>query len=226
MLNPNLDIVPHITVFKEKGFTVLSNILEEHYAEFIQAELNAIPYKDWTSIVGTYGHYVDFRGDPQSNEAQEKKLQALKQYEQGGLAHSYQRHDIVSDLKYTSYVLSSNFKQVIQTLTGEVCLSIGKNGAFKHVHNDFISRHRYIIPESIGYILNVSKDWEADYGGLLHFEDIYTKEVVILDIGKFNTLVLFDIDRTQHLQRSFSRVNIIHEARNRVYLEGTFRKMA
>lgn len=225
MVNLSNNLQYHKDIYSRAGFAVIPNFLEHHYAEFIETECKAIPVESWAYLIGDYNHYVSYKGSVNTEESFYRKGRALYEYKTGKLTHSYKRHDVFSDFKYTSFLLSSEFRDTVLNITGEPRLLTNKQGIFNHGEDDFIARHHYTLHGTVGYIFNITSGWELDYGGIFTLQDIYTKEVVLLEPGTFNSLIVFDVDRIQQLYRAFSRVNVNTEIGVRMYAEGTFTKI-
>lgn len=93
------------------------------------------------------------------------------------------RHWLVKDelLKFISDVSGTKY-----TATDEVfaaCYSIG----------DFLSPHIDSPNGTLGFVLQLTKDWLPEYGGMLHFMDDDRTMVERIEVPEYNTLTLFHL---------------------------------
>jgi Rps23 Pro-64 3,4-dihydroxylase Tpa1-like proline 4-hydroxylase len=85
--------------------------------------------------------------------------------------------------------------------------------ASKYEHGDFLSIHHDGPNGRVGFVLNLTKDWRADYGGLLNVLTEDYSKVTDTIIPGYNTLTLFDSSTSDGFPHFVSHVNVQNKKR-------------
>jgi SM-20-related protein len=95
--------------------------------------------------------------------------------------------------QFYALLTSERFLDVASRITGFTMTGLETLFASKYVTGDFLDAHTDAAPNSprhLAFVLNLTRDWQDEYGGLLH---IGGRALV----PGFNTLMLFDVRTTQ-----------------------------
>ena len=63
----------------------------------------------------------------------------------------------------------------------------------KYSSGQFLGPHHDLNKGKVGFVLNLTKDWKPEYGGLLHFLTDDYKHVTKVVLPEFNKLTLFEV---------------------------------
>lgn len=207
MLNPTLDLDALSREFQEHGRIQIRDVLEPDAAEAIYQCLHVqVP---WTLA------YID--GET-SATLSEQQLNGLAPAEKAALQqriHSRARDKF--QFMYNSYMMVSAYKEgrnpelllhrVLEYLNSEPYLDFARRvtglndivradaQATRYIPGHFLKNHND-LQENEGrlaaYVLGFAKDWQADWGGLLHFLD-ENGQVTDTFIPRFNSLTIFQV---------------------------------
>jgi len=90
----------------------------------------------------------------------------------------------------------------------------------KYSYGNFLSVHSDRNNGRVAFVLNLSKDWKPEYGGLLHILDNKRENVIRTIVPHFNSLTLFYIPPNIGIPHFVSHVNI--KNKNRFAITGWF----
>ena len=99
------------------------------------------------------------------------------------------------------WINSPPFIQLLRSVTGVSNIMGADAQATRYVAGHFLKKHSDQVTgqyREIAYVLNLTKGWQADWGGLLHFmdEDGYVTETYM---PTFNSLTLFRVPMWHHV---------------------------
>lgn len=209
MLNPNLDRFKLAEEFALHKRIQIENVFENRFADKIFSCLeNAVPWE----IV--YQKNQEINKLPQdvfdSLPSNEKALLhgTINQQAQTQFQFLYSRYAMLTayienrdrnlyTARVIEYIASKNFLDFMRNLTG--CKRIASidaqatcylPGHFLKLHDDKADQNN--DPRLYAYVLNFSKNWQADWGGLLQFVESDEK-VIDTFTPKFNSLCIFQV---------------------------------
>jgi Rps23 Pro-64 3,4-dihydroxylase Tpa1-like proline 4-hydroxylase len=199
MINNDLDIAPYQRTLAETGRVQLQNFLQadaaERLADCLRREVR------WSTAE---------RGQPDSpawtNDVARRRMPDAYRRAASGFHFVYDRYVIVEAMRegrdpqlvlhtVLAFFNSPPYLDFIRELTGDTSLAmVGAQatrylpGQFLRVHNDSHDQEarRY------AYVLNLSRRWEVDWGGLLHFVDEDGGHEAAM-LPRFNSLSLFKV---------------------------------
>lgn len=206
LLNPDLDLEALGVVFAEQGKLQVENALRPEVADALHHCLHeqvpwALAYRD------SYG--------PQKLWAEE--LQALSPQARQQLDDEI--HEIAADqfqFRYDSYMMVTAYKekrnpelvlhrvieqinsapwlQAMKKITGFDDIRRADAQATRYVSGHFLRQHNdfEVADRRCAYVINLTRDWSADYGGLLQFLD-EEGEVSRTMMPRFNTISMFAV---------------------------------
>lgn len=205
LLNPELDLGYYHRQLNEQGWVVIEEALRPEVAKALHTVLAMqVP---WSLA------YVDGEGSKKAwaDELQELSPAQLKSIEQSALQQALQGFSFLYDSymmitayqerrdphlplhKVTEYINKSDWLGAMRSITGEQRIvktsaqaTRYRAGHFLTVHND----HQDGELRYAAYVLNLTPEWQADWGGLLQFID-NNGQVTDTVCPKFNCISLF-----------------------------------
>lgn len=199
MINNDLDFNPPRLALARHGRVQISDFLQADAAEKLADCLrNEVP---WTTAERGLPDSAPWTGDVRS-----ERIPAAYRTASAGFHFVYDRYLIVEAMKegrdsqllvHTAlrFFNSPEFLDFIRQFTGDRELAMVGAQATRYLPGQFLRMHddRHEQEQRrYAYVLNLSRDWEADWGGLLHFveEDGSAREAFV---PKFNSLSLFKV---------------------------------
>lgn len=119
------------------------------------------------------------------------KLSILRHYEQGTHPQLYY-HQLIETL------CSWDFIQFARDITGDTEINRVDAQAARYVAGQYLKQHNDLSNHEdrrYAYVLNFTRDWKSDWGGLLHFFDDHDNVTATYKPG-YNTLMLFKVPVT------------------------------
>ena len=82
---------------------------------------------------------------------------------------------------------------MVSYLTGIKVSYVNKLFISKYKSGHFLSPHSDIGNGKIAFVLNLTKNWKPQYGGILHFLNEERNEIIESFVPQFNSLILFEV---------------------------------
>lgn len=207
MLDPNLDMTRLARSFREQGRLQIDDILQPDAADALHDCLDReVPWD------------LAYIGDQGPAKLSEQALTGMARREREALQETIHRH-AASDFQfqYNSYMMvtaykegrdpelilhrfleylnSEPFLELARRITGVARIRKADAQATRYAPGHFLKQHNDITPEQgreVAYVLNLTRTWQADWGGLLQFMD---EEGAVIDtfMPRFNSLALFRV---------------------------------
>ncbi len=99
------------------------------------------------------------------------------------------------------WINSPSFIQLMRAVTGAGSIVAADAQATRYVAGHFLKKHNDQVNNQyreVAYVLNLTKDWQADWGGLLQFMD-EDGRVTETYMPTFNSLTLFRVPMWHHV---------------------------
>jgi len=113
-----------------------------------------------------------------------------------------------TECQLRKWLNSEELLSFISEATGEKYTHYGTIFASRYSAGSFLSPHHDHSNGDIGFVLQLTKDWQPQWGGLLHFLDKETRlKVEGTEVPQFNTLTLFNIPEDGGRWHYVSHVN-------------------
>ncbi|MGH8278783.1 MAG: 2OG-Fe(II) oxygenase [Gammaproteobacteria bacterium] len=116
-------------------------------------------------------------------------------------AHKQQRDPGLLLHHVLEFVNSAEFLDCMRRVTGCADVRLAMAQATRYMPGHFLSKHNDIADKEyrrVAYVLNMTKDWCAEWGGLLQFTDEQGR-VVETFMPTFNSLTLFRVPMWHHV---------------------------
>lgn len=208
LINPNLDKEAILEEFSNNRVVVIQDYLRDDVAERIHQYLTEEMPTDWWRVStapklnGDDGFDLVPNSDEFREQIRENYLHSLNAFKDGHFSYCFHRtvKDHGSDCgcfecdlrKWLTSNESINFlNEVIDipvTTTDEVFAAV-------YLPGDYLSPHVDSPNGSVGFVYQLTKNWEPQFGGNLHFLNNDTREVERVEVPTFNTLTLFDLPK-------------------------------
>lgn len=205
LLNPDLDLAGYHRQLSERGWVVIENALRPAVADALHEVLAG--HVPWSLA------YVDAEGSKKiwaedlqrlgADEVRAVEHKALQQAQAGFsfLYDSYmmitayqQRRDPQLPLhKVTEYINQSEWLDAMRRITGEQRIIKTSAQATRYRAGHFLALHNDHQDDELryaAYVINLTRDWQPDWGGLLQFIDD-DGQVTDTVCPKFNCISLF-----------------------------------
>lgn len=98
--------------------------------------------------------------------------------------------------QYVSFV----FKDHIEKNTNLINLQLDEMFFSVYEPGDFLSTHHDKNKGDVAFVLNLTKNWRPEYGGMLHCNGEYT-------VPEFNSLIFFEIPENEGIEHFVSEVS-------------------
>ncbi len=210
MLNPALDPGALAKAYQAKNRILIPNLLEPAPAEDLYNVL--LHDTPWTLIYYDQGKVITLSPEEMQLLAPEERARRITQvygdarthfgfiYQAFLMAEHYARGTYPGHPLHSvfAFINSAPFLDLVRKVSGinSIARADGQAtlfvpGHFLNTHDDQITGHK----RRVAYVLNLSKDWNPDWGGLLQFygADRTIDEVFV---PRFNTLALFTVPQS------------------------------
>lgn len=219
LINPDLDLNKIQSTFKEKGYVVIDNYLKDKAANKLNNYFTNEMPPDWWSVATFPSKNSDkvsyFRNVPEENiNIQNARQHSIEAFGKNQFSYSFYR-TLDDHFKECECIecqvrefLDSN--ESLDFISKATELNIkGSNEVFTacYLPGDFLSPHQDSPNGKIGFVLQLTKNWRPEYGGLLHFLNDDGDVVENVEVPKFNSLTLFLLPEDKGKLHYVSNVN-------------------
>lgn len=210
MLNSALDLPTHTAMFSERGRVQIPSLLESSYAQALENCLKTDVPWGLSTLENGEGRTFTAEEVAQMSRADWQKLMFdVQNSAREGYQFLFNAYQMVTAWKekrdpglllhrFLELLNSPPLLEFARTVTG--CNDIVKADAqaTRYLPGHFLRRHNDFGQQSatdyrlVAYVLNLSRDWPADWGGQLQFMD-ETDRVIESLVPRFNCLSLFKV---------------------------------
>lgn len=206
-LNPGLDPAPAARRYAEQGFAAVDGVLAPKDADRLQAAISA--WTDWNLVALIEGQHRDFLGPDMDrlDPARRAPFDALVHREaQNGFGYLFEnvplydagRRGTLTDPVFRAafdLIRSEGFLALGRALTGDEAITFADCQLTRYRPGHFLTRHDDGVEgknRSAAFVLNLTRDWCADFGGVLTLLD-EAGDVRAGLTPAFNRLTLFKV---------------------------------
>jgi Rps23 Pro-64 3,4-dihydroxylase Tpa1-like proline 4-hydroxylase len=218
LINPEINPLSYKDEFLYNGSVVVRNFLTENYVEKLNNFfLEGMPDNWWYSVSypGTKGHVRYIRNfDENKSEIDFEKKYSDKLFNQGGYAYHFYRsagdhyeHCTCEECNFRNWLKSDEIIGFLSQLSGLEIKNFSTMFASRYSEGCFLSPHHDDTLGSIGFVLQLTKNWLPQWGGILHFLDDSKRVIEYSEVPTFNTLTLFHIPEGKGKWHYVSHVN-------------------
>jgi len=185
-LNPDLDLAASQACYQDQGYAAVDQVLVKPDARRLHKA--ALAWSHWNLVAMIEGQHRDFAGAEmdQIPPARRAQFEALVHREaQNGFGYLFEnvplydsgrRGNLTDPLFRAAYdlVRSEAFIALGQALTGDAGITFADCQLTRFRPGHFLTKHDDGVEgknRSAAFVLNLSQDWCADYGGVLNLLD-------------------------------------------------------
>jgi SM-20-related protein len=206
VINPDLDLAAFAASFQRDRYVVIDNFLLPSNADALAVKSSQVPF---------YLAYRNAKGEQKCRLDQPDLYQAglleASQHAEQHFGYAYDSFFLIEAYKqqaldpvlarFVEIVNSPNYIALMRALTGMSKVQRVDAQMTRYRHQHFLRRHNDVHAREArlaAYVLNLSRDWTADQGGVLHLEND-AGEIVHSVVPRFNRLILFAVPFWHHV---------------------------
>ena len=223
-INPELHPETFLEILESKGSIVIENFLTPECAEDLHNFFNGEMPKDWW-----YSYSYPCDGEISSQRVMNSNYHRIisdreaansvlmtgngKTGESGDISYHFYRtgnHGVgcwCKECKLKEWLLSEEMLGFMKKASGKDFKSFDTVFASKYSEGCFLSPHTDHSNGDIGFVLQLTKDWKIQNGGLLTFMSDDKTRIESVEIPKFNSLTLFNLPGGKGKWHYVSHVN-------------------
>jgi len=204
LINPEINPLSYKDEFLYNGSVVIRNFLNEDYANKLCDFFNGGMPENWwyaASSPGTEGSVKYIRNFQENQERIKIEREYSEQiFNGGGFAYHFYRSigDHVQgcncdECVFRNWLGSDEIVKFLSQVSNTQINGFNTMFASKYSQGCFLSPHHDDSLGSVGFVLQLTKNWLPQWGGVLHFLDDSMKVIEYSEVPTFNTLTLFHI---------------------------------
>lgn len=209
IMNPNLDLEYITKEFSEKKVVVIKDFLKEEFAENFYKWFSEDMPSDWWEVSTCPAYGVEKPSfirnvSENADEIKERYSEALEAFSTGSFAYNFYRtlsnhfEDCdCTECQIRSWLVEDECLQFISNVTKETYTDSDEVFAACYLPGDFLSPHVDSPNGTLGFVLQLTKNWKPEFGGLLHFMDDDRTTVERIEVPEFNSLTLFYLPKNK-----------------------------
>jgi Rps23 Pro-64 3,4-dihydroxylase Tpa1-like proline 4-hydroxylase len=207
MLNPDLDIDALATAYRAHNRILIRDVLQAAPAEDLHNVLAR--QTPWKLAYYDQGQTVILSPEEMQRLTPQERAQRIAAvyerardnfgfiYQAFLMAENYARKNYPGHPLHAvfEFINSAPFIELVRKVSGINSIAGADGQATLYVPGHFLNAHSDQIPghkRRVAYVLNMSKDWDPDWGGLLQFYGP-EKSVEQVFVPRFNSLSLFTV---------------------------------
>jgi len=204
-INENIVAKKYNNIYVSQGYVVIQNFLQDEYVENFYNFLNDMNPNWWyhTSVTEVGKDEIrNFQDEKTQKIITDKRNSALKLFSQSkDFSFSFYRtlgnHYETCYCKLCQFnkdiIENSNFKKLVEEVTGEIELKLGTYFYTEYKPGDFLYPHTDSPNGRVAIVLHMTKNWEPWYGGNLNLLDSKWQNIKATLVPKFNSLTIMKI---------------------------------
>jgi len=208
LLNPNHDVKSIKEEFEKNRVVVIKNFLNPIIAERLHTWFTEEMPKDWWRISsypkldGGEGFDLIPFSDDFSDDIRQMYTHSISSFKDNKFSYNF--HRTINDHNDTCDCFECGFRESItndeilkflNAITGQGLTDTDEGLGAVYLPGDFLSPHQDSPNGTLGFTLQLTKNWKPQFGGNLHFMDGPNGEVEKIVVPSFNTLTIFDLPK-------------------------------
>jgi len=191
------DLSNYIEKFNQKKIIQIKNILNTDFAEEIYKYI--FLHKNWNLSSGFDKFKFMKPLQKQFDKANELQVKNINdKFKNDSFTYIFHRTMNNTKPDYLEYLIrkqlsSPEFIHMIKQITNIEVSSLSTLFLSKYKPGHFLSPHSDKGNGKIAFVLNLSKFWKPQYGGILHFLDEERKNIIDSYVPDFNNIILFEV---------------------------------
>ena len=216
IINSNIDIEKCKEEFLATGSVFIRDFFIPEYAEILHNFFNHRMPNDWWYSASTGHNGVEYvRNYELSRELiLSKRKDANQKMYEGNYSYSFLRtmgdhanSCYCEECNLRNLLISTEILKFLSEVSDQTMINSSELFASKYEEGCFLSPHHDLKNGDIGFVLQLTKGWLPQWGGLLHFMTDDRSKVTTTEIPTFNTLTLFHLPDQSGKWHYVSHVN-------------------
>lgn len=208
LLNPNHDIDSLREEFETNRVVVIKDFLNPNVAERLHTWFTEEMPKDWwrissyPKIDGGDGFDLIPFNDDYSEDIRSMYTNAISHFKDNKFAYNFHRtiNDHVDscdcyECGFRESLVNDEILKFLNGITNQGLTDTDEVFGAVYLPGDFLSPHQDSPNGTLGFVLQLTKDWKPQFGGNLHFMDGPDGNVERIEVPQFNTLTIFDLPK-------------------------------
>lgn len=225
LINYNLNIYELKGEYIKINAVQINDILEESFAEALFK--HAFLEKNWVLSTGFGKNKFQKATTKQFEKANALQIKNVNNHFKNDeftyIFHRSMNNNKPNFLEFCirKQLNSEKFIEMINNITNKNITRLSTMFLSKYKPNNFLSPHSDKGNGKVAFVLNLSKFWKPQYGGILNFLDESRKNIIRSYVPGFNNLILFEVPENGDKPHFVSHVapNIKH---NRYAITGWY----
>jgi Rps23 Pro-64 3,4-dihydroxylase Tpa1-like proline 4-hydroxylase len=204
--------------FIKNGSVIIRDFLTDEYANKLHEFFEYGMPKDWWYSVSYPGtnNFVEYLRDFEHNQEKINIEKSHSDFIFSKNEFSYHFYRTAGDHVQNCYCQECEFRNWLNSeellgfmgkVAGKKFTSYSTMFGSKYSEGCFLSPHHDVNLGSIGFVLQLTKDWKPQWGGVLHFLNDDLTKIDISETPTFNTLTLFHLPEGEGKWHYVSHVN-------------------
>jgi Rps23 Pro-64 3,4-dihydroxylase Tpa1-like proline 4-hydroxylase len=216
IINTNIDIEKCREEFLRTGSVFIRDFFIAEYAEVLYNFFNLNMPSDWWYSASALQNGVEYDRNYESDRSilLAKRAIANQRMYEGNFSYSFLRTInnhvegcYCDECNLRKILISEEVLKFLSSISGEKIVNSNELFASKYEEGCFLSPHHDLKNGDIGFVLQLTKGWLPQWGGLLHFMTDDRSKVTTTEIPTFNTLTLFHLPDQSGKWHYVSHVN-------------------
>lgn len=208
LINPNLDIKTLRDEFEKNRVVVVKNFLNPVIAERLHKWFTEEMPNNWWRISsypkldGGDGFDLIPFDSSFTEDIRTVYSHAIKHFKDNMFSYNFHRtvNDHVEtcdcyECGFREALVSDEILDTLNQISGQNVIDTDEVFGAVYLPGDFLSPHQDSPNGTLGFTIQLTKNWKSHFGGNLHFMDGPDGEVERIVVPTFNTLTLFDLPK-------------------------------
>lgn len=208
LINPNLDINSLRDEFEKNRVVVVKNFLNPVIAERLHKWFTEEMPNNWWRISsypkldGGDGFDLTPFDSAFTEEIREMYSHSISHFKDNKFAYNFHRtvNDHVENCDcyecgFREALISDEVLNTINSISNQNVSDTDEIFSAVYLPGDYLGPHQDSPNGSLGFTIQLTKNWKPQFGGNLHFMDGPDGEVERIVVPSFNTLTLFDLPK-------------------------------
>jgi len=208
LLNPNHNTQSIKEEFEKNRVAVIKDFLNPVVAERLHTWFTEEMPKDWwrissyPKIDGGDGFDLVPFSDNFTEEIRKMYTHSISNFKDNKFSYNFHRtiNDHSNDCDcyecgFRESIISDEILNFLNEITGQGLTDTDEVFGAVYLPGDFLSPHQDSPNGTLGFTLQLTKNWKPQFGGNLHFMDGPDGDVERVIVPTFNTLTIFDLPK-------------------------------
>ena len=191
------DILEYQEIFSSSKIVQIKNIVKDEFAEELYKY--AFLEKNWNLSSGFDNVKFDKPLKKQFEKANDLQIKNINnKFKNDSFSYIFHRTMNNNKPSYLEFLIRKQLNSpkmitLIKEITNIEISSLSTLFLSKYKSGHFLNPHSDKGNGKIAFVLNLTKFWKPQYGGVLHFLDEERKNIIDFYVPDFNNLILFEV---------------------------------